>query len=542
MSSDWNEPGSTWQEPSHANWTQSPDSQHMEDDYPIQDQQEKYAFDPDAQNMLDTSFSPEQELFPDNQETDEGEEGDTGASVDPIAKPTSFLKQLWYYVTLIVFPFLFFGIAGLLILPKIAASHGLLIFWFVAVVLLIIAVGQGVAVYFSGQENHMWVLGTLGGLLLFILMGVFLLNPWAGLVLLVIILASSVYLARRCIHPVADGTVDIVSVSGNYTRTLFPGFNFIWPWEALLNKEPVNIKETYLMQDKLRFQLSPEEDVILGAVMFYQVAPEDAYLAITQVKDWQKSLSELFVATLQTVATHFVPTDFLAWSQSLQAYKARTQQTQHDDPESAYLSDESEDQFTGGVSRRKRINTLLFHEIRDRVAPWGIQINWVRIQYIELAPHTLARISAPATLSSYTAEANDNQTEKELVGVSSASQTNRVQSPDSRDSDSAGRSGERISIDQEITQALKEKANPNTAPALPSQKLPTEETMRKAYEQVQNGKVTDPQAIRQIAMTFEAAARDPEVSQKISFDIERAVTNLRKQAEQYEEIYRSGQL
>src|SRR5215472_10604204 len=126
MSSDWNEPGATWPEPSHANWTQSPDlnpSQHMEDDYPIHDQQGKYAFDPDAQNMLDTSFSAEQDVFPENQEMDEGEESDAVADDDPIAKPDSFLKQIWYYVTLTVFPLLFFGIAGLLILPYTVANY-----------------------------------------------------------------------------------------------------------------------------------------------------------------------------------------------------------------------------------------------------------------------------------------------------------------------------------------------------------------------------------------------------------------------------------
>src|SRR5579859_1812904 len=174
MSSDWNEPGPTWQEPSHANWTQSPDlnpSQHMEDDYPIHAQQGAYAYEPDAQ--LDTSFSPEQELFPDSQELDEGEESDAVAGLDPVVKSDSFLQRLWYYVTLIVFPLLFFGIASLLILPPTVTNHGSLSLWFITAVLLVIAVGQGVAVYFSGRENHMWILGTAGGLILFVLLGVF---------------------------------------------------------------------------------------------------------------------------------------------------------------------------------------------------------------------------------------------------------------------------------------------------------------------------------------------------------------------------------
>ena len=36
--------------------------------------------------------------------------------------------------------------------------------------------------------------------------------------------------------------------------------------------------------------------------------------------------------------------------------------------------------------------------------------------------------------------------------------------------------------------------------------------------------------------------KDPEANQKISFDAERAAANLYKQAEQYEGLYKSGQV
>jgi regulator of protease activity HflC (stomatin/prohibitin superfamily) len=542
MSSDWNEPGATWQSTPNSNWPQSPDlipPQHVEDDYPLHAQQETYASASEAQNIHDPSSSPEPDVFPDNQETDEGEESDIVAGLDPEAQPDSLLKQLWQYVPLIVFPLLFFGIACLLILPSVATSHPSLppvSLWFIGAVLAIIAIAQGVAVYFAGPRHNMWILGTVGGLILFVLFGVFaIVGPILGTVLLLAVLGGCIYLARRCIHPVAEGSVDIVYVSGKYNRTLFPGFNLVWPWEDVTQR--VNIEETNWNCPPQKIQLSPEEDVVLRAVISYQVVPEDAHLAVTQIDNWQESLRNLFVTTLQTIATHFTPTDFLAWPQSLQAYQA---QTTHPDPQSTHLPDEGVDDFAAGPARRELINTLLFEQMRDRVALWGIQIHWVRIRDIELAPHTLAGISAPPLLSGYTT--NDHQVEKELIAAASGAQPNRTSFADRQDNTSIGGSIEHISADQEPTEAMQVAVNSTPGQLLPPQKLPSEESLRKAYEQVQSGKVTDPQTIRQIAITFEAVARDPELSQKISFDAERASDNLYKQARHYEEMYQSGEV
>ncbi|HEX3639757.1 MAG TPA: hypothetical protein VHV10_00555, partial [Ktedonobacteraceae bacterium] len=76
-------------------------------------------------------------------------------------------------------------------------------------------------------------------------------------------------------------------------------------------------------------------------------------------------------------------------------------------------------------------------------------------------------------------------------------------------------------------------------PARPIQ-IPKEEILIKAYKEVQNGKITDPESIRSIAATFEAVARDSQASQSVSFDAERAAKNLYKQAHKYEELYTKG--
>jgi SPFH domain / Band 7 family len=541
MSSDWNEPGATWQNTPSPDWTQSPDlipPQHVEDDHPVHAQQGTQAHAPEAHNVRDASFSPEQDIFPDNEEIEAGEELDSAEDLDPVTAPDSLRKQVWYYVTLIVFPLLFLGIACLLILLPMATRNPPLsatAFWFVAIVLLLIAIGQGVAVYFSGPEPHMWILGTVGGLILFLLFGVFVVaGPLPSTVLLLVFLGAGVYLARHCIHLVADGFVDIVYASGKYKRTLLRGFNLIWPWETIAHQ--VNIEETNSYCDLQTVQLSPEEYVRLRAAISYQVVPQDAYLAVTRTKDLKEDLRNLLETTLQTIATHFEPTDFVPWPRSLQAYQA---QTAHRDP---HLPDEGVDDFSGGPARRERINTLLFQQMRDRVALWGVQINWVLIRDIELVTHKLAGISARPILSDYTKATSDDQVERELVAASSIAQPNKAQSVDTPGNASPVASDKHISLDQETTEVTPTEAFSTTSQPSQSQKLPSEEILKKTYEQVRNGKVTDPEYIRKIAMTFEAAARDPEANQKITFDIERAVTNLYKQAEHYERLYQSDEL
>ena len=542
MSSDWNEPGATWQNTPNPDWTQSPDlipPQHVEDDYPSHAQQGTQAYAPEAHNVPAASFSPEQDIFPDDEELEEEEESDSVAGLDPIAAPNSSRKQIWYYVTLVVLPLFFLGLAYLLVLLPVATRNPPLApagFWFVAIALLLIAIGQGVAVYFCGPKDNMWILGTVGGLIFFVLFGVLVVvGPLASTVLLLAILGGGIYLAQRCIHVVTEGFVDIVYASGKYKRTLFPGFKLIWPWETVTHQ--VNIEETNSYCDLQTVQLSPEEYVRLRAAISYQVVPQDAYLAVTRTKDWKEDLRNLLETTLQTIATHFEPTDFVPWPRSLQTYQA---QTTHRDP---HLPDEGVDDFSGGPARRERINTLLFQQMRDRVALWGIQINWVLIRDIELVTQKLAAISARPIMPDYTQATSDDQGERELVAASSIAQSNnKADSVDTRGNASAGASDQHILLDQETTEVIPTEASSTPAQPLQPQKLPSDEVLRKAYEQIQHGKVTDPEYIRQVARTFDTVARDPEASQKITFDIERAAENLHKQAEQYERMYQSGEL
>src|SRR5207249_10362637 len=84
-------------------------------------------------------------------------------------------------------------------------------------------------------------------------------------------------------------------------------------------------------------------------------------------------LHDLFVATLQNVSSKLTPDDFLAWPD-------RSRQI----PNLVLRPHEDED-----APRWERINNLAFQRMRDRVALWGVLINWVQVRDITLTPHAL---------------------------------------------------------------------------------------------------------------------------------------------------------
>jgi len=430
---------------------------------------------------------------------------------DDLAEPSFFLQQLGQYFTLILAPLLFGGLTCLFVLPLVAEGRASLPpegFWPITLVIIAIIIAQGAAVYYAGSNQSLWILATLCGFFLFLIVGCFaIFGLVPGLVLFVAIIAIGVALARQSFHPVPEGFVDIVFASGKYSRTLYHGFNLLLPWEKVAYQ--INVEETQWICPEQRVQLSRDEDVVLGAVVSYQVVPEDAHLAVTQVNNWEEAMRQLFITTLQNVATTFTPEDFLVWPQGLHAQAATRQQS---------------DAFTGSPARREQLNNNLFQHMRDKVALWGIQVNWVRIQDIELVRHEISAASKqPASPPPTKAqEPKQQQSTQDQPPVTQA--TFAQSSP-------AG---------QSMGGKARKQEPPQQPPNTPG-KILKEEVLIKAYKEVQNDKITDPETIRGIAASFEAIARDPQASQTVSFDAARAALNLYEQARKYEEQQYGGQ-
>ena len=493
MSPDRKDSEARWHNPTNAGWNQSSDRAPLED-------AEELPASPDQQQM---------EVFPHTSIPQE--QADSEENTNASAEPDDLRQELWYAIRLIIIPLLFAGISCLLVLPSIAIGDAHFppeTLWPIAIIIIIIALLQGIAVHYSKSLSGVWMLCTAGGFVLLLSISVFaLFGPVPGVILVLVLLFLTGYILRRSIEPVPEGVVEIVFAFGKYSRTLEPGFNLLFPWEKIINQ--VNVEETHWNCPPQKIQLSRDEDVILRALISYQVRPQTAHLAVTQVKNWEESLRNTFIATLQTVSTVFTPDDFLNWPQGLNAYQ---QQPHHP------VSGSPADDFGESPERRESINDYLCQYMRARVELWGMQINWVSIRDIELAPHSLAMIDT----NSISQTSDEQQTTQRSVQLPVQApqlaqvlvQTNGTTEPK-----------------QDTIATLFEQVEP----AKPIQ-IPKEEILAKAYKEVQNGKITDPESIRAIAATFEAVARDAQAYASVTFDAERAAKNLYEQARNYEEL------
>jgi regulator of protease activity HflC (stomatin/prohibitin superfamily) len=419
-------------------------------------------------------------------------------------------KELWHAIRLIIIPLLFAGISCLLVLPSIAIGEAHFppeTLWSIGLIIIIVALLQGIAVHYSKPFPGTWILCTMGGFVVLLSISIFaLFGPVPGVILVLILLFLTAYILQRTIHPVPEGAVDIVLAFGKYSRTLYPGFHLLFPWEKATHQ--VNVEETHWNCPPQKIQMSRDNDLMLRALISYQIIPEAAHLAVTQVKNWEERLRDTFIATLQTVATVFTPDDFLNWPQSLDVYQ---QQPHHP------VSSSPADDFSESPERRESINDYLCQYIRAKTALWGIQINWVSIRDIELAPHSL-------NLDPIHHHFNEQQTTPSSTTlpeqIPQLAQIPKIAAtePQQQAVSAAVRQGE---------------------PAKPIE-IPKEEILIKVYKEVQNGKVTDPEAIRTIAATFEAVAQDSQANQSVSFDAEQAAKILYKRARLYEELYANG--
>ncbi len=505
MSSDGQDPGAIWHGPANANLNQPSEQVPGSDleELPLSPHQKQasafYAGTPLPADSIDDqhNMGPDDDIDATDQRAD--------------ASPRGLLDRLKQYLTSMIAPLLFGGITGLIVLSEIALRHAATppaAFWPVTIVLIAIAIAQGIAIYHAGDDNGLWALSMLGGFFLFLLVACFaLFGPIPGFLLLVVLTIVAIFTARRSIHPVPEGFADIVFSAKKYSRTLYPGFNVLLPWEEIAAQ--LNTAETQWICPAQTVQLSRDEDVVLRAVIAYQLLPEDAHLAITQVNNWEESVRNLFIVTLQTIATLFQPEDFLSWPNGLQARHSYQPEQQ------------SEDDFKGGIARRERINTYLFQRMRDKVALWGVQINWVSIRDVELAPHGVIVVDTQQAEPEPQAQPQPAAQPAQVV-LPAAPAKQATPAVTAQKSTTVPKPSETTIV-----------SSPPAA-ATPTQ-LPKEEFLIKIYKEVQNGHITDSDTIRGFAAKFEQVAQDPQASQTVSFDAARAALNLYEQARKYEE-------
>jgi SPFH domain / Band 7 family len=444
--------------------------------------------DPTGQNQppdhASTSATPEQQglVIPQiDNDTEEGPHGTPSSQMDKLGRLARQLSPVLVPLPFAALIFLFtlpFALRGQTFLPLLPLG----------VLLIALVVMQGTLLYYAGSNDAYWILCVIIGYAIFLLVGTMAIFGFGiSLVLLVVLLLIGIYLARRSIRQIPEGFVDIVLMYGKYARTLYPGLNFKMPWERIGSR--LSTKEITWTCPVQIVKITRDQDVKLTATISYQLMPEDAHIAALNVDDWEGSLQKVFVATLQSMINELTPADFVNWSQGTHAGTSSDISTID----------------AATITRWDHINNILASRVQDKVAAWGIQVNFVRIQDITLIPH-LTPSANPAV--SMTARPVD-------AGMTRGANPADVQPLQTQ-------------IAARTVENQQGPAQTQPAPAAP--RIINVDMLIEAYEAVRTGRLRDPKTIRDIATRFEALANDP----NIHFDAARAAQNLNQRASLYE--------
>ena len=516
MSPDGNRSGVPGQRTDNTSWGQSfEDARQIDHDAlpPLPASGEEEVFDSD---------SPYSEVDSDNWNAESDETGQKQASF-----LRGILERPERYIPIIVVPALFAIITSLLVLLSLSlhrtyiSSAGFLP---TLIVIVAIAVAQGVLVsYVADADNGMGALAMAGGFSLFFLIGTLAISgPVPTIVMFFIFVALFIVLIRLYFHPVAEGYIDIVYAFGKYSHILSPGPNMLMPWEKATHS--LNVGEKQWVCPLQKVQLSRDEDVVLRATISYQVIPRDAYIAVTQVNQWEETLKELVISRIQSIATTFTPDDFIAWPQGL-----------HSRPLTY-------DNAGDGEQRWERVNQYLHTIVGERAAHWGVKVNWIRIRDVSLAPHgativeTDSVFDTPTTVlehSALPADAAQKPPEAKAAGIKAPGSQPKEQKVNTNPGNAR--------LAEETTQVVPApppEADQNNTPEPP--KLPNEKALIEAYKAVQDGKITDSNTIRRIASDFELIAQNPVARDTVSFDAERAAQILYGWAQKNDRFFKNA--
>ena len=265
----------------------------------------------------------------------------------------TFWRQFTPILVPLPFGLLIFGATLPATLQGLSANHPSVLI--MAILLLVLMLIQGTLLYFAGSNDTLLTLYIVGGYALFIIAGVFAaFGTMPALFTFVILIIAGLLLARRGIHPTREGHVDIITSFGKYAQTFEPGLNLLLPWERVECR--LNTQETTWTTPKMEVLTARDQKVELTATISYQLLPEDAYLAATNVKNWETSLQELFPGTVQSMVNELTIADFVAWTQSIYARPAHGEASSFN---------------PAAATRWDRINNTLSRRMQDQVATWG---------------------------------------------------------------------------------------------------------------------------------------------------------------------------
>ncbi len=476
MSSEWQEPGTgaTWQGSNQLQWDDA-----YEDVPSSPSQNATLPPNSPPQTAAAFGFPPEPE-----RSSEENIEFPTRSSL--LVEAVGHIGQQFLPVLI---PLLLAGLTFAFILPlsmhNQAYVHGDHL-WPLVLVILALAALQGTILFYTDTNEGLWALAVSGGFGLFVVIAAFALGgPYIALILLLLFAILAIAAIRLYMHKVPDGYVNVTYAFEKPNRTLLPGINFLLPWESV--KCQFQTREAVWTCPEQVVQVSRDENVHLKATISYQLSADDALLVAAQYDKWEQNLYDLLCTTLQTIASHLTPDDILIWPQGSRSFQGPPARDE--------------------VTRWERLNNLLYHQLRDKAANWGVEVNWAQVRDISLTPRTVYSSDRDTTVRVARPQSNGTTSSSANSGLDENA-TEKIPEPS-------------IPAAQPVQASI----DPDPTPITPTKILP-EKLLIQAYDQVRSEKITAPAAIRQIAAQFEAIARDPELSKTMGFDAAQAARIL----------------
>ncbi len=485
MSSEGKGPDPTWQNTMDSDWDSFSD-----EDLPVDQELEEF---PDSSGTIEHPFQAGEPVIVES---------------DAVALPTrpdigEYVRQ---YLWLVGVPLLFGGCTCLIVLPLIALQRTVApisALWPITFVIIVIAVALGFALYKAGTNTNLWMVSTIGGFFLFVLLGCFVIfGLLPGLILLALLAVLGILLARRAIHPVPDGYVELVSSLGKYSHLLSSGFNILWPWEKVTNQ--INIQEKKWTCPVQRVPLSstrniasPRREIMISASISYQLLPEGARLVVTEGQNWEQRLQQRFQELIGNIPVSLSVDDVLAWQHATSLHSA-SNLVHHTDWWN-YTCDD------------------VLQQVQETVIQWCVQVNAVHIDELTLVRHRAPGAAEPTGAGAETARDTKGTVFPAAMGEARPSTRWSV-----------GPSPEAQKRATAWLQSMKDKEEIAFA------------ALEKAYKAVQDGTVTLPDAIRDLADKFDAVARDPQKSKAFKYDAARGARSLYQRAQEYEDLEAGG--
>lgn len=377
-----------------------------------------------------------------------------------------------------------------------------------------IGVIQAVILLYAPNDAF-WVVGVVGGFLVFVcaIFFIFFL-PIFAVILSILLLSLGGVALRERYYPVKEGTVAVMGLFGRYNRTLQPGFNLRIPGEKVLG-----VVETQSIRCETRIPpitLVSGEQVMLSVAMTYQVVPGEEHLAIRLTRDWQKPIQQQLQAVVQDEISILSIQDF---RHTGGAYT----------PPGGYAADDVEEDQD--ASPLERINERLTNAMSMKVADRGVAIHEVKARLLgppQLPGGTPAVVpqappvsfhqapSAHPTVALPLAPQGAGQTAGDaLPGIPDAGASPFLAAP-------AGMAGYPVPSMYPPGQPVAPPALEAGSPQISAQPEPltllSAQALAEAYDAVVRHRITDLATIQRIISQFEAVAADPELSREVPFD------------------------